>query len=238
MFMGNLIGNSENKNKGLLEVPFLEEIVDFSNIVTFKGITFSFFKNLNSTYAKLLSGKIERRVLDLKGDYKKDKNGKHILEDVKIPSGSVAISSAVNLGLPFKHIYPKGFLYVDFLDIGGSISYIYIIPKQFVYMVPKVGLVLTKGKVSAYRSIRVKLSAYEKFYLSIVPIKSNKQPNNMVVIATQYYAYKFNSEIENLFQYWNQLGILVGAEETERTILTYAKEDIPLSKPSIYNLEN
>lgn len=237
------------------ENVFHEEVFaikDIPNDSPFSGLNRSLvFALPKGTVAK-------RRVIDkVNRSYKKDKNGKFIYEDYKIPSNSMVVISKRNLQLSYK-VYvnpPEGYGYVDFVIEKGVKQFIYVVPKKVVYRCHPTALVLTNAgmskysgsKLKAYNGVKYKSWKTGNIGLLVIPYNAKKQYTNTVVLKTAFTT-NYQEDIDTIRSYWEKIGFIpyvaccyrqngtnMVAEEVPSSLYEYSFVDLlPISTKEIY----
>ena len=140
-----------------------------------------FFDRLNKSTAELFGrGKLFKRQVLSDGSFRKDKDGNYVKDSYPVPNGSVAIISPISIGLKrfieddkgkkVEHIPTKGFGYVDYFEEKGKRKYIYVIPKEYAYMLNLCALVVSVNqRVKKYSSTQVTLVNGMRVYVEVIP---------------------------------------------------------------------
>lgn len=249
--------------KNVYDVPIPDACKDWLDTVGFeefaiKGIKKEKFTGLNRTIVRKIPKGYEvkqRKIDKATRGHAKDANGKFIYEDYKIPSGSMAIISDVNLKLDYKYYKSAedGYGYVDFIKKkDGSIKYIYVVPKEVLYNVHRTALVLSmKSSMICYSGKGYTTWNKGAIYLYVVPYSARKRYDASVVLKTKVgsKAQDFTEEIQMLEKYWESVNFIPSIELSNLTTgenlclkhITINQERVyspvdmlPISKKEIY----
>lgn len=219
-----------------------------------KGIEEEYFKKLNFTTVKQMPKKFEvkRRVIDKANrSFKKDEDGSFMYEDVQVPSGSVVVLSEEQIGLPYK-LYnnpPKGFCYVDFARTT-PVTYIYAIPKEYLYKVNQTALVVSVKDMKNYWGKGYVTWDMGKVFLHIIPYNPNSKYVGSKVLKTGM-TIDYSKEAKEIIDYWQEIKLIPNIALTalssgenlclKPTVVGYESyipiEPIPVNAGEIYGSE-
>lgn len=166
-----------------------------------------------------------KRVYSLmQHDYKKDKYGDYVVEQVSVPSGSIFVCSKINIRLPYKAKKRKGFQYVDFYnDDNGGRVYIYAIPKAYLFKIEQLALVLTsRNRMNCYEMVTYRTWLNGKVSLGVIPYKPKEDYvlKNTKVLATAYgnsiediYRDNFSKKVSSILDLWVHINFMGNPKE-------------------------
>lgn len=204
-------------NKNIFAVPLPDEVKDWSiskDLVAIKGISddaAGLYKQLNKTVCEIVKPgvAIKKRKVDLIHKNFMIKDGKYVLEDVKIPSNSKCIISDINLKLPYKYsTKEQGFGYVDFYSRDNKTKYMYFIPKKYMYRVNQLALVLSVKNMKNYMGKGYWSWDFGTIFLHVIPYRSGRSYIGSKVLATSYKMSDFDSKVETILKYWQDIGVI------------------------------
>lgn len=187
--------------------------------VVVRGVKDKFFSRLNGNISTLLSSKTGLKR------YKRDPDTGKVMQfkdelnyvPVSTPTGSVAITSPINLrlrqyyeeeGKKVAYRIPRGFDYVDYREpTKASRLYIYIVPKEYVYRVNQCALIVTpNNRRLHYGGYKVALQNGTYVYFYSVPLKrTNLQ--GVRILGTKK-GCNFEAEIIETLKMWVGMGVV------------------------------
>ena len=140
--------------KDIYKVPLPP--ISGTELYAIKGIEKEKYNHLNKTIVRRLpkDAVAKRRVVDkVSRTFLKDDNGSYVYEDYPTPSGSLVLLSTINIELSYKE-YKRptkdGFGYIDFVQVKGTVFYMYVIPKKYLYRVNQTALALSLFRYGVY----------------------------------------------------------------------------------------
>lgn len=189
-----------------------------------KGVKEPYFERLNKQEVTVLFRKsIPKRQVLPDGEFRRDDKGKYVCKEVAIKKTSVLIVSTVSIGLTrFKeengmrvaNKVTEGFQYVDFYTEKGKRKYMYIIPKEYVYMLTMCSLVVTPNKRRVYYSgAKVALQNGSYAYIYVVPYKYTDSVDARIITVKADFSFK--KEITELLEFWKVKKVLFDLRITE-----------------------
>lgn len=214
-FKRRIRGARENKN--IYQVPLPEEVntwkVSGAEVLGVRGISseVGLFSMLNKTLVKKLpSGvAVRRRKVDLVNRcFVKDSNGRYVYEDVKVPSGSMAVLSSVNLKLPYNYkAKEEGFGYIDFVTNGSEREFMYYIPKKYLYMSNQTALALSVKNMKNYFGMGYVSWNFGTIFLHIIPYQPNRSYVGTKILKTSHKV-NYNGEVKKIVDFWINSGVI------------------------------
>lgn len=156
----------------------------------------------------------------LKGDYKRDDYGDVVMESVGKPTGSIYICSKKSIKLPARYDAKRyGYAYANFYkDSNGQKVFIYAVPKQVVYKIDQLALVITKRtQMKAYEMVPYHTWTNGMVAICVIPYNPNEkyELHSTRVLATAYgntvqgvYQKHFKDKVDKLINTWVQAKIL------------------------------
>lgn len=171
--------------------------------------------------------KVEKRVYSvLKGDFKRDADGNYITTTVTKGTGSIYICTPKSLQLPYNYKSKAGYTYVDFYkDSNNKKVFVYAIPKQFVYPIQQLALVITKRtKIKAFEMVPYNTWIYGKVALCVIPYNPKEQYalHSTKVLATAYgydvdsvYEKNFKDKVDKIISVWIKANVIGKPEDFE-----------------------
>lgn len=147
--------------------------------VLIDGIKDEYYSKLNKQVVGVWSRPdLKRRTFDSNGEFIK-KDGNYVLEDVTVPSGCLAISADIPIGVKTRYKPEENFAFVDKVyntALGGS-KFIYIIPKKYLYRVNQSCISISWNKFTrnfyAQTSLATKWGSY--LFLTVSPYKPSRE---------------------------------------------------------------
>lgn len=180
------------------------------NSVYIKGINEDYYSFLNCEICTLLGRqKLLRRKYDYTGGFISDgESDGYKVEDVVVPQGSVAIASNVRIGVPTKFV-SKGFDYVDYVEKKNSDSkkYIYIIPKEYCYLVNQSALVISWNKLTRiyYKGFKVALTSGNNLFVYVIPYKPTSMILSYRVLKVGLDPNDLDVDLKSLISFWKEM---------------------------------
>lgn len=178
-----------------------------------RGIENNLYSALNNevVYRIPKSTTPRRREIDkVTRSFKKDENGNFIYKDYQIPSGSMAVVSTVQLGLPYsEYIQPtKGYGYIDFVSSKTTTGYIYVIPKEYLYPLRLTALVVTyASNVKCYSGRGFQSWRNGLVYLKVIPYKPYAVYKDTRILCIGY-GLNYNSQIKEILNHWLKINFI------------------------------
>lgn len=203
-------------NKDIYSVPLPDEVKSWKVSGTEQyrvfGIDEEYFSNLNDTIVNRIPKgfEVKRRVIDkVHRSYKKDNDGNYVYEKYVIPSGSTAVTSKVNLSLPYKTYLnpPKGFGYVDFVEGKDGVSFIYVIPNDYLYKINQTALAVSVKNMKNYQGIGYLTWDSGVIYLHIIPYNPNSQYIGTKILKTGM-SLDYIKDMHTISDYWENVGFM------------------------------
>lgn len=226
-----------------LALPSVMQRVDNQNYIehcVIRGVQEPYFSSLNNSLVKLQPRvSYKKRVTASESGFVKDVNGDVLTRDVDIPQGSRVVLSHTSIHLPNliktengstrRHIVSEGFGYLDYIDTSSGRSYLYYIPKKYIYPCNLCVLVLSESRLTAkyYWGRRYFFNrGVSSAYLYVAPYEpSILKPSNVIFCMKD--STDYSREIENLESYWQSC---VSDKGVSRPALLY-----PFDRLHLYN---
>lgn len=203
-------------NKDIFSVPLPEEVKSWyvSGTERYRvfGIENENFVGLNDTVVNRMPKGYEakKRVIDkVHRSYKRDEEGNFVYEKYQVPSGSTVVTSRVNLNLPYK-VYmnpPKGFGYVDFMNTPNGVTYIYVIPNDYLYRIHQTALAVSVKNMKNYQGMGYVTWDSGVIYLHIIPYNPNAQYIGSKILKTGV-TLDYIKEIHMISDFWESKGFI------------------------------
>lgn len=204
-------------NKDIYSIPLPSECklweVSGTEEYRVQGIEDEYYGLLNDKVVRRLpKGTIaKRRVIDkATRGYKKNENGEYEYQDYPIPSGSMVVLSHVNIGLPYSR-YVKdvdGYGYIDFTkDKDGSVLYMYVIPKDFLYKINQTALAMSVKNMKNYSGIGLTTWDSGIIFLHVIPYNPNSSYVGTKILKTGK-TVDYTAEIHTITDFWQKKGII------------------------------
>lgn len=201
--------------KDIYKIPLPQECdswyISGTEIYAVKGIDCEFYDKLNNSLVKKVPKNydVKRRVIDKASrSYAKDNNGNYLYEDFAIPTGSIAVTSEVQINLPYteykKKVNNKGFGYVDMINLKGKIEYVYILSKSVLYKVNQTALALSVTNMKNYAGSGYVTWNNGTIFLHVIPYNPNSKYVGSRILKTGY-SLNYNNEIKTLLSFWQDL---------------------------------
>lgn len=204
-------------NKDIYSVPLPEEVKDWyvsgSERYRVWGIDNEYFSGLNDKIVRRVPRgyEVKRRVVDkVNRSYKTDEEGKFLYENYTVPSGSTAIVSATDLGIPYR-VYmspPKGYGYVDFIDKAGKREFIYIIPNDYLYKIHQTALAISVKNMKNYQGAGFVTWDSGVIYIHIIPYNPNGQYIGSKILKTGIGFEDVVKDFHKITDYWEKVGFI------------------------------
>lgn len=191
------------------------DINTYTEYCAVKGITEPYFSDLNKTVVKLQQRlSYKKRITGSDHSFIRDNNGNIMTRDIDIPQGSRVVLSHKSIHLPnfvkTEHgatrrvQVSEGFGYLDYVDTPSGRSYLYYIPKQYIYPCNLCCLVLSESRLTTrYYWGRKYLfnRGVPSAYLYVVPYDRRiLKPSNVVFCLKD--SDDFEKEIATLESCW------------------------------------
>ena len=202
------------ENKDIYRVP-LPKVCDSwevsgTEVYAVRGIE-GVYIGLNKTLVKKVpkNFEVKRRVIDKVTRSFKTENGSFVYEPYTIPSGSIAVTSEVNLGIPYsEYISPtKGYGYVDFVNSKNKLLYIYVLPKDVLYKVNQTALVISVKNMKSFDGMGFVSWRNGTIFINVIPYSPNSQYIGTKVLKTST-SLNYTSEIKEISTYWEKVGFI------------------------------
>ena len=229
--------------------------VSGTEVYAIKGIEDEYYGKLNKSMVKKLPKGFEakRRVIDkVNRTYKKDEKGNYIYSDYKVPSGSLVITSEINIELPYSRYIKdmEGYGYIDFINKDGKVLYMYAIPKEVLYKVNQTALAISVKNMKNYNGMGLVSWNNGTIYIHVIPYSPNSQYIGSKILKTGF-SLNYKSEVDALVEFWQAQNLipdikLCGLQTNENlcikpTVVGYDSylpvERLPLSSKEIYGAE-
>lgn len=193
-------------------------------VALIKGVTEPFFDRLTNTEVELVGRtKLYKRQVLSDGSFRKDANDSYVADEVTVPQSSVAVLSPISIGLKrvvknergveLEHRPSEGFRYVDYVETKEGRKYIYIIPRQYVYRLTLVALMITHNRHrNFYHGTRIALQNGHYVYLYTAPYtyRENMGAHILGIKAST----DFDKEVKLLLDFWQQKKIMFPIQDT------------------------
>lgn len=210
-------------NKDIYKIPLPQECNDWEVSGTeeflVRDATADHYSALNGIVVRKLpkSYLAKRRVIDkATRSFKRDARGEYVYEDVPIPTGSMMVISKRNLKIPYKDYAKRqisvkdpnyGYGYIDFVQKGNSVEYLYILPKTCLYLVHQTALVLSVKNMKNYSGVGYTTWNSGVIYLHVIPYNPNASYVGSRVLKTGV-STSFSTEINKIVDFWQQSGVI------------------------------
>lgn len=203
--------------KDIYKIPIPDECknwnVSGTELYAVNGIRAEFYDKLNKTIVKKLPNgcSAKRRVIDkATRSYLKNENGEYQYEDYSVPSNSIVVTSEIKIELPYK-MYKKpskdGYGYIDFVQKGDKVEYLYVLPKSVLYRVNQTALALSVKNMKNYTGSGYMTWNNGMIFLHIIPYKPNSKYDGTRILKTGY-TLNYDNEFKMLLDYWQNTGII------------------------------
>ena len=244
------------QSKSIFDISLPEEtknwFVSGTNEYAVRDVTLEEFSPLNEAIVMQVPKHkaVKRRKIDkVTRKYATD-GSNYVYEDYKVPTGSMAVVSNINLYLPydwFKTDSKDGYGYVDYFVSMGKRLYIYVLPKEVLYKANQTALVVSKkSNMKCYSGVGFKTWKYGMLYLYVIPYNPSTTYAESIVLKTSL-STNYSQEKDILVEHWQERGIIPnlalcrlsdGSSLAESSMgNTYAEynaiELLPLSKKEI-----
>lgn len=169
-----------------------------------------YYKELNYSLVKRVPGGtklVKRRIDKASRSFAKDEEGNTIYEEYTVPKGCVAVTSEVNLKLPYGYKSKEDFKYVDFKEDNGKVEYIYCIPKEYLFLVNQTALVLSVKNMKNYAGKGYKTWRNGTVFLHVVPYKPGASYIGSKVLKTGT-SLDYSKEINEILKFWVMNGVI------------------------------
>ncbi|PHE64327.1 hypothetical protein COF68_05655 [Bacillus toyonensis] len=168
-----------------------------------KGIEDEIYSKLNGKFVvRSKKSSITRNIYRNNGEIKTTTN--YVAKE-----GNVLIITTENLRLPFRYKASDPKLeYVDFRESDGQRTFIYSIPKDYLYLTKQTALVLAQNtKRSHYGGLRLTLTNGYDIYLYIVSLNNVREREGNVPLVTKT-GDDYREELDKLQNFWLQKAII------------------------------
>jgi hypothetical protein len=188
-----------------LPIPFKKPVLVEKLYV--KGIEDERYSILNHTFVtKRAKNTIKRNIYRNNGEIKGETS-------YTAKEGNVLVVTEENLRLPFRYTPSDSSLeYVDYRVKDGVRSFIYSVPKKYLYKVQQTVLVLSQhSKRAHYGGVQIMLTNGHTVYLYIVGLKSIREAEGNVPLVMKT-SIDYSKELNMLQQFWLSKGIIFPRE--------------------------
>ena len=229
--------------------PIPEKIIKTQNIIKthlvyIQGIQDEYYSKLNGLTCMLWTkAKLSRKLIDYKGNFILNEDGTVKIEDVTVPMNCCAVIAEIPIGVTTE--YEKSnkcdCKYVDKIEreiLGVKRTlFVYIIPKQYCYMVNQSALILTLSKFGEnsikgrfYTGIEIAFTNGYYGYLYVIPYNPIRQAGYRI-IATGTHPKPLSKVAAELYRFWTERGLVFydsfcATPNSEKGIDNPAKRDI------------
>ena len=201
-------------SKDIFNAPLPDSVKDWEvtgcDVFAVKGdIDDEYYGKLKSTVVKDIprGSKVAKRKYDkATRSFMRNDDGTFIYEDVTIPTGSKAVVSDKSISLPYGY-KKEGFGYVDFVQTGSKIKYIYIIPKIYLYKVNQVALALSVKNMKNYSGMGYVTWDNGTVFLHLIPYNPRASYVGSKILKTKA-GLSFDKEIKEIVDYWMMIGYI------------------------------
>lgn len=213
-----------------------EELNEKERVYIVKNLKEPYFDKLNDAKVKLVTkDEILKRRADSTGKFL-IKDGEFIYEKITVPRGFKVIHSNIPIGLKNKVVVrgveklykpSEGFRYVDYFESAHERRYIYIIPEENIEPTNMSLLLITSEKNRRnkfYKGYKVALqtghtvnlyvtdwkekSQNANDYVRLSEVGTERLENNTYHIIGAKVSVDFEAEIDRLFNFWTQRGVM------------------------------
>lgn len=203
--------------KDIFKIPLPEVTkqwyVSGTELYVVRGVEAQYYSLLNNTVVKRLPrGTVaKRRVVDKSTrGYKTDAQGKFEYEDYVVPNGSIVVISQVQLGIPYKGYKTAdkdGYGYIDFVQQGGTVEYMYVVPATKLYKINQLALALSVTNMKNYMGSGYVTWNSGTIFLHIIPYNPNAKYVGSRILVTKYNT-DFKVEISEILNFWQASGVI------------------------------
>lgn len=171
------------------------------------------FAKLNNTVVKRLPrGYVaKKRIVDkVTRKFKTDESGKYILEDCKIPTGSMVVISNKSLQLSYNYwvkCSEDGYGYIDYRINNGDVEYLYIVPKGNLYKVNQTALVISVKNMKNFTGRGFTTWENGTVFIHVIPYRPSSSYVGSRVLKTGI-GMNYKKEIDVLLGYWQSIGYI------------------------------
>lgn len=193
--------NETRLNLRQLPIPFGKPVLVETLLV--RGIKDEKYQILNDKYV------VKRKVNTIKRNIYKNSGELKGSTNYKAKEGNVLIITDENLRLPFRYAPSDNKLeYVDYRVENSKRSFIYSVPKKYLYRTQQTALVLSQyTKRSHFGGIQMMLTNGHPVYLYIVPLRSVRKADGSIPILVKS-STDYRAELAKLQQAWLSRGII------------------------------
>ena len=203
--------------KDIYKIPLPPEVANWgisgTEVYAVKGIDEQYFDALNKSLVKKLPRGFEakRRLIDkATRGFAKNSNGSFKYEDFPKPVGSLVVVSSKNISLPYseykKKVTKTGYGYIDFVERGKKVEYMYVLPKSVLYKVNQTALALSVKNMKNFAGSGYVTWESGVIYIHIIPYNPNSKYEGTKILKTGY-SLDYNAEISALLNYWRSVGV-------------------------------
>jgi hypothetical protein len=187
--------------------------VSGTDLFAVKGIEKEYFNLLDKTIVRRPPSGfvVKRRVIDkVTRSYKKGEDGSFVYEDYTVPNKSMVVISDKKIDLPYKdYKYPSkdGYGYIDFIQKGDKVEYLYVLPKTVLYKINQTALALSVKNMKDYWGRGIVTWAMGTVFLHIIPYKPNSQYIGTKILKTGY-TLDYSKDLNTLLRFWQITGVI------------------------------
>lgn len=174
-----------------------------------KDIDDEYYGKLNKSIVKRLPNgmEVKRREIDkATRSFAKDADGNFIYSKVTIPSGSIVVISEKSIGLPFKY-KKEGYGYVDFVQKGEVIEYLYILPKTVLYKVNQTALAISVKNMKNFKGMGYLTWKHGVIFIHVIPYNPKAQYVGSKILKTGV-TLNYSAEISEIVCHWIQQDVV------------------------------
>ena len=191
-----------------LPIPFKKPVLVEKLFV--KGIEDDKYSILNNHYVvKRKQNSMKRNLYKNNGEVRGETN-------YTAKEGNLLVVTQDNLRLPFKYEPTDNRLeYVDFQVNQGVRSFIYSVPKEYLYRTQQTALILCQNqKKSHYGGMQITLTNGHSIYLYITSLRSIRETEGNIALVTKV-GIDYTKELAFLQKKWLEKGIIFPREALE-----------------------
>jgi len=191
-----------------LPIPFKKPVLVENLFV--QGIEDEKYQILNNEYVIQRSkNSIKRYIYRNNGEIKGETT-------YTAKEGNLLVVTKENLRLPFRYVPSDSALeYVDYRVKDGERSFIYSVPKKYLYRTQQSALILCQNpKKSHYGGMQITLTNGHSVYVYIVPLRSVRETEGNIPLATKA-GVDYSRELGILNDYWLKMGVIFNRELLE-----------------------
>lgn len=204
--------------KDIYKIPLPDECKDWevsgTEVYAVKGIEVPYYDVLNKSLVKRVPRGFEakRRIIDkaVRG-FAKNPDGTYQYEDFPKTANSVVVISDRQNKLPYseykKKVSKEGYGYIDFVEKGKKIEYLYVLPKSVLYRVNQTALALSVKNMKNYSGSGYVTWRNGVIFLHVIPYNPNARYEGTKILKTGY-SLDYNKEIKSLISYWLEVNLI------------------------------